>query len=207
MENLRVDCLELGELPTNTYVLSNEKKECLIIDPSDGFDEITDFLSERSLKPSLICLTHGHDDHFGSVNALRQKYGILAGISKEEEDLLISVNYNLSRMFGHPRVLEADLFFLDGQKVPLLGTEMTVILTPGHTPGGCCFYFLFSGDSLFAGSVGRTDFPGGSGAALLRSLREKIMTLPDDVRVYSGHGPSTTIGQEKAYNPYVNGDF
>lgn len=208
MAELKVECLELGMLPTNTYLVTNEQTgECLIIDPSDGSGQIVRHLEENGAKPVAIYLTHGHDDHLGSVNDLKRKYGILCYISKDEEEFAESTYYNLSNMFGHPRAIEPDMFFLDGQKVRVLGTGMTVFLTPGHTPGGECFYFekeklLFSGDTLFRESVGRSDFPGGSTLALISSVK-RLMSLPEDVKVFPGHGPATDIGHERKYNPYV----
>lgn len=208
MADLQVHVLELGMLPTNTYLLVREEtKECLIIDPSDDEEgQISSFLQQRALTPQAIFLTHGHDDHIGSVNALKRRYGIKAYIAKDEEEFVESTYFNLSQMFGHPRVIEPDLFFLDGQQMDILGTRMQVIATPGHTPGGECFYFpeeklLFSGDTLFLESVGRSDFPGGSTLSLIASVR-KLMELPEDVAVLPGHGERTTIGHEKKFNPY-----
>ena len=209
MAKISVICLEVGMLPTNTWIVWNEDtKECVIIDPSDGFDEIVHAIGERELTPVAIWITHGHDDHFGSVNDLKRKYGILTYIMKEEEQAIISIQYNLSAFQGHPRITEPDMFFLDGQKVPVLGTNMTALLTPGHTVGGGCYSFpqekiVFTGDTLFRDSVGRSDFPGGDALLLIRSIREKLMTLPDDTVVCPGHGPSTTIGHERKYNPFL----
>ena len=211
MADLEVTGLVLGMIETNSYIVGNRQtKEALLIDPSDGADRIIGFLTEKEYRPVAIYLTHGHDDHFGSVNELKREYGLLTYIMKEEEEFVQSVNFNLSGLFRHPRVTEPEMFFVDGQKVRVLGTEMTAILTPGHTPGGACFYFpeeklLFTGDTLFSGSVGRSDFPGGAGRLLIRSVQEKLMPLPDDVRVYPGHGPDTTIGEERRYNPYIRG--
>ena len=211
MADLELTVLVLGIIETNTYILANKQtKEALLIDPADGADRIMDFLAEKEYHPAAIYLTHGHDDHFGAVNELKREFGLLTYIMKEEEEFVQSVNFNLSGLFGHPRVTEPEMFFVDGQKVRVLGTEMTAILTPGHTPGGACYYFpeeklLFSGDTLFCESVGRSDFPGGNGEQLIRSVREKLMPLPDDVKVYPGHGPDTTIGYERRHNPYVRG--
>ena len=209
MANIKVHCMELGALPTNTYVVWNEEtKECVIIDPSDGFDMIERFIDEHTLSPKAVWLTHGHDDHIGSAADLRSRYGALLYAMKQEEEALYSIRYNLSGMMGHPRVVEADMFFVDGQKLPVLGTCMTALLTPGHTVGGGCYYFpeekmVFTGDSLFRESIGRSDFPGGDTLMLLRSVKEKLLPLPDDTQVYPGHGPSTSIGHERKYNPFL----
>lgn len=209
MAEIQVRCLELGMLPTNTYIVWNaQTKECVVIDPSDGFDEIVQCIEEEKLHPAAIWITHGHDDHFGAANDLKRKYGLLTFVMKEEEEAIISVRYNLSMNMGHPRVTEPDLFFIDNQTVPVLGTSMKALLTPGHTVGGGCFYFpeekiVFTGDTLFRESIGRSDFPGGNTLQLLRSVREKLMTLPDDTVVFPGHGPKTSIGHERKYNPFL----
>ncbi len=209
MAALKVHCLELGPIETNSYIVCNEDtKQALLIDPSDGADKIIRVLEDGNYTPVAIYITHGHDDHFGSVNELKRKYGLLVYIMKEEEEFVESILYNLSQDFGHPRVIEPDMFFIDGQTVRVLDTEMKALLTPGHTVGGACYYFpeekmVFTGDTLFRGSIGRSDFPGGDYKTLLHSLCEVLMKLPDDVTVYPGHGPASSIGEERKYNPFV----
>ena len=209
MADIRVRCLELGALPTNTYVVWNEDtKDCVLIDPSDGFDEILRCMEEEKLSPKAIWITHGHDDHIGAVNELKRTYKLLAYIMKDEEEAVISPIYNLSGRMGRPRVVEPDMTFLDRQTIAVLGTSMTALLTPGHTVGGGCFWFpeekiIFTGDTLFLESIGRSDFPGGDTLTLLRSIKETLMELPDDTVVFPGHGPATTIGHERKYNPFL----
>ena len=209
MANIQVRCLELGLLPTNTYVVWNDAtKECVLIDPSDGFDEIVQCMEEEKLTPKAVWITHGHDDHIGAVNELKRTYKLLAYIMKDEEEAVISPIYNLSGRMGHPRVVEPDMTFLDRQTIAVLGTSMTALLTPGHTVGGGCFWFpeekiIFTGDTLFLESIGRSDFPGGDTLTLLRSIKETLMELPDDTVVFPGHGPATTIGHERKYNPFL----
>ena len=124
MANIQVRCLELGLLPTNTYVVWNDDtKECVLIDPSDGFDEIVQCMEEEKLTPKAVWITHGHDDHIGAVNELKRTYGLLAYIMKDEEEAVISPIYNLSGRMGHPRVVEPDMTFLDRQTIAVLGIE------------------------------------------------------------------------------------
>ena len=212
MADLRVDCLELGMLQTNTYIVWNaDTLECVVIDPSDGFGILDARIKEKNLHPAAVYLTHGHDDHIGSVNEMKRVYGILVYLMKEEEEFVESVQYNLSMTFGRPRLVEPDMFFIDGQEVSVLGTRMKALLTPGHTPGGGSYYFpdekmVFTGDTLFCESVGRSDFPGGNGRMLIDSIIGKLMPLPDDTVVYPGHGPLTSIGHERRHNYFLAGN-
>ena len=153
-----------------------------------------------------IFLTHGHFDHIGAVKELKDTFRVPVYASKEEnEQVLGKLDVNLSAMFGMPMTLQADRVLRDGEKVEIIGTTLTCILTPGHTAGGMCYYSeelqsVIAGDTLFCGSVGRTDFPTGNGAVLLNSIHEKLFTLPDETKVFPGHMDSTTIGWEKETN-------
>ena len=145
------------------------------------------------------------------VAGLKEKLGIRVYACEKERELLADPGQNLSTaLFGRGVSLSADVWVKDGQVIEAAGLRFRVFATPGHTPGGCCYYnqeagVLFSGDTLFAGSVGRTDFPGGSMGELVRSVKEKLAVLPEETVVYPGHMETTTIGAERRYNPYLGG--
>lgn len=207
MKKLDIVWLVLGPVQTNVYIVYNKgSKEAFIIDPADRADKISAKLEELGLLPRAILLTHGHFDHIAAVDELRAKYNILSYITKEDSLMAADsqANAGLSLM-GRSISCSCDRLLADSDKLTLAGAEITVIKTPGHTSGSCCFYIpseevLFSGDTLFAGSYGRCDLPGGSEASILRSIRERLFTLQDNTEVYPGHMDSTTIGYEKKYN-------
>ena len=156
---------------------------------------------------NAILLTHGHFDHIWGANELRRLSGAKIYAYEGEKELCEDAGKNVSRDAGRPETVRADFYEKDGALLELGGFSLKLIATPGHTGGSCCYYLeeekiLFSGDTLFEGSVGRTDFPTGSMGSLVRSIKERLLVLPDDVTVYPGHGDSTTIGDEKKYNPY-----
>ena len=210
---VKIESMVLGAVATNCYfVINEETKEAIVIDPADRADRILKKAAEEGLTLAAVLLTHGHGDHIMAVPELREKTGIPVYACKAEEELLADPNQNLSAMlFGKPLSLKADVWTCDEQELTVAGMKFRVLFTPGHTPGGCCYYsreagVLFSGDTLFCGSVGRTDFPGGSMGTLTRSIREKLMPLPDETAVYAGHQDETTVGAERRYNPFL-GDF
>ncbi len=207
---MKIESMVLGAVATNCYfVINEETKETIVIDPADRADRILEKASAEGLSLKAVFLTHGHADHMLAVPELREKTGIPVYASQAEEKLLADPNQNLSLgLFGKSLSLKADVLTEDGQELEAAGMKFRVLFTPGHTPGGCCYYnqeenVLFSGDTLFCGSVGRTDFPGGSMGTLVRSIGEKLMPLPDETRVYPGHQEETTIGAERRYNPYL----
>lgn len=209
MKKLELQNCIVGSVYTNCYFLKNkETGELLIVDPGDAADMIERKVSEMQGKPVGILLTHGHFDHIMAADEVRKKYNIPIYASEKEEMTLLNPKVNLS-VFGHGScTLDADVYLKDLQVVELAGFSVQMIETPGHTVGSCCYYLkeegvLFSGDTVFQGSVGRTDFPEGSTAAIVRSLHRLLDTLPDETEVYPGHDASTTIGYEKRYNPFV----
>ena len=207
---IRVDYMVVGPVSTNCYFLVNEElREAVIVDPGENARQIQGYLAENELKPVAILLTHGHFDHMMAATALRDAYGIKVYATAKEKELLNSSTLNLSKGFLRTDyTMDADIYCKEGDEFYLAGCSIRVLETPGHTPGGCCYYIpsqnmMFSGDTLFYGSIGRTDFPGGSFKELSRSIKEKLYVLPAETICYSGHGEATKVGFEKEHNPYV----
>jgi len=208
---MKIDYLILGGYQTNCYVLRKDDsaKDCLIIDPGLEAEELIEFLDKEKLNPVAVVLTHGHIDHIAGVVTLRDRFAqIKVYIHNLDAEMLTNPNINLSAMSGMAIVTEAeDVSLKERDVIDLAGVKLLVLHTPGHTPGGISLYskqtgVVFVGDTLFADSIGRTDFPGGSMSQLLNSVREKLFTLPEQTEVYPGHGPATTIAAEKAHNPF-----
>lgn len=210
MADLEIFQKTLGDLGTNCYLLVNhDTKECVVFDPADEAHVLKEIFDHPDFNLKGIFLTHGHFDHIGAAKELKDTYNVPIYASKEENDqILMKLGGNLSAMFGKPMTLEADELLHDGDKLDILGTTLECMLTPGHTAGGMCFYCeelksVIVGDTLFCESVGRTDFPTGSGSVLVNSIREKLFVLPDDTKVFPGHMGTTTIGWEKENNPFI----
>ncbi len=209
INGLEIDSVVVGSVGTNCYIVRKEDEDrCVVIDPGDRGGMIARFLSRNALKVEDVLLTHAHFDHIMGVPELMQAAGGRLCLSEQETALLANADLNVSSMVGRPVELEADITFRDGQVYETAGMAVTVMDTPGHTKGSCCYYFeeykvLFCGDTLFFESVGRTDLPTGSQASLLSSLNDKVFGLPDEVKVFPGHGPATDIGYEKKNNPYA----
>jgi glyoxylase-like metal-dependent hydrolase (beta-lactamase superfamily II) len=217
---MKIDRLVLGEFETNSYILRSSEKatECLIIDTGLDVRPLLEFLDENKINPVAVILTHGHIDHIAGVEELRARYpAIKVYIHKlDAESLTDSVN-NLSFMVdstsspqagGTFSTEEADHLVDEPDIIEEAGMPLRVIHTPGHTPGGICLYsqkegIIFAGDTLFADSVGRTDFPGGDMRRLIEGIKEKLLKLPDETVVFPGHGEQTTIGREKKNNPFL----
>jgi glyoxylase-like metal-dependent hydrolase (beta-lactamase superfamily II) len=209
---VQIDCLALGDFETNCYVVrsSAAEKSCLIIDPGFSAEPLIEFLRENSLRPQRVLLTHGHCDHIAGLALLYEEYNPLpVCISSQDASMLTDDMQNLSMMMGLSLQLKpADERINSGDTITLGSLSFTVLPTPGHTPGGVSFYnaengVVFTGDALFAGSIGRDDFPGGDRQILLDGIRKQLFILPDETRAYPGHGPQTTVGIEKRSNPFL----
>ncbi len=204
---MKYEIVVVGALETNCYlVYCEESRACAIVDPGAEPGKIVHAVAELELKPALILNTHGHVDHVGANREMKDKYGVPLYLHSADADLLKGPEHiELSLLLG---VLESplpDRLLVDGDDVPVGRSSLRVIHTPGHTPGSVGFLgggVYFSGDTLFCGGVGRTDLPGGSWKDLERSIRERILVLPDRTLVLPGHGPRTTVEQEKLSNPF-----
>ena len=200
---MQIERFIVGMVGTNCYVVSNEEtSECFLVDPGAYSDK------EHELKPQAILLTHGHFDHIMGLDGVLREFPIPVYAQEEEEILLKDASYNASVSYGPAYTFSGASYIKDGQILELAGMTIRAIHTPGHTIGGCCYYIesehvLFSGDTLFHDSVGRTDFPTGSQSQLVRSIREKLLGLPEETVVCPGHMSETTIGHEKKYNPFL----
>ena len=209
MGKLELQQMVLGPVYTNCYFLKNkETGEALIVDPADSPKRIFQKVEDMGAKPVGILLTHGHFDHIMAVQAVKAEYQIPVYACRQEEAMLAEPTVNMTAVYGRSCSIKPDVLLDDGQIFEAAGFSIQMFHTPGHTKGSCCYYIkdegvLFSGDTLFCGSVGRTDFPGGSSAEIVRSLHKLVDTLPEDTEVFPGHDASTTIGYEKRYNPFV----
>lgn len=210
--NMIFETIVVGELGVNCYLLADsDTKEGIVIDPGAEPERILSAVKNNGVKVLTVLNTHGHFDHIGGNRRVAEATGGKLMISKEDEHFLSRASSSAS-MYG----LAAEdspspaSFLAEGDTIRFGRHELKVIHIPGHSPGGSCFYLakdgiLISGDSLFAESIGRTDLPGGSQAQLVGAIRSKLLSLPEDTRVFPGHGPATTIGHEKRHNPYLGG--
>jgi len=205
---MKYEVIVVGALETNSYlVFCKETCECAIIDPAAEADKIFVLITKKSLKPVVILNTHGHIDHIGANKDMKDRFNIPLCIHSLDSPMLKNGQQSEWSFFLQAKTSPpADSFFEDGDKIEIGESFLQVLHTPGHSPGSVSFVansFLLSGDTLFCGGVGRTDLPGGNWEKLENSLKNKILTLPDNMIVLPGHGPSTTIGQEKSSNPFI----
>jgi glyoxylase-like metal-dependent hydrolase (beta-lactamase superfamily II) len=208
---MKIEMIPIGSIGTNCYIAWDEKsKECFVVDPADDAPQVRAIIEREGLRVKYVVLTHGHGDHIGGVKGLLSEFpdAKLAAGAKELSLLgNASINYT-PEILGRSVELEPDIKLSEGDELTVGSEILRVIETPGHTPGGISILTddgkaLFSGDTLFRASIGRTDLPGGDYAVLIQTIREKLFVLPDDVKVYPGHMEDTTIGLEKEYNPFV----
>jgi glyoxylase-like metal-dependent hydrolase (beta-lactamase superfamily II) len=206
---MKIHSFLLGPIENNAFVVEGENSECVIIDAPIGVEELILFIQEKKLNPKAVLLTHGHFDHVNGLPELKKHWNCPVYIHQDDAAFLNDPQLNGSLYFGFPSISEkADFLLTDKQILPLAGLEFSVIHTPGHTQGGCCFYAegtLFSGDTLFYLGIGRTDLPGGSNQKLIQVICEKLLILPPATVVLPGHGGTTTIEKEKKSNFFLRG--
>ena len=199
-----IKTIPTGMIEENCYIVMAENtNEGFLVDPGADAQILANAVENMKMKPKFILLTHGHWDHVGAVVELKDKFNIPFYISTNDNDMI------QSGQDTYGSTPNPDGYLKEGDTFKFADKTIRVIETPGHTPGGVCFLVdksLFTGDTLFNGTIGRTDFVGGSFETLVSSVRRKLATLPEDIKVYPGHGPSTTIGLEKRQNPYILGD-
>ena len=210
---MKVTCITFNAFSENTYVLSDDTKECIVIDPGcyDKAEkqQLADFIKTEDLKVVHLLNTHCHIDHVFGNKFVADTYNVPLEIHEKDLDVLRSVPAYAPN-YGFPNYEEQlpGAYLKEGEKVKFGNTELDILFTPGHSPGHVVFYnqpekVCIGGDVLFQSSIGRTDLPGGDFDTLIQSIKTKLFTLPDDVTVYPGHGPETTIGYEKKHNPFL----
>lgn len=205
---MKILALEVGMIGTNCYIAINEATNAgVVIDPGGDGAKILSIIEKHGVKIEAIFITHGHSDHIMALDEVRSATGAKVYISKADEPMLTNANTNLSMFMGQNQTFSAaDEYFTDNQELSVAGMNFKILATPGHTLGGMCILtdkVVFCGDTIFAESIGRTDLPGGSYEQILKSIKEKILPLADDVQLLPGHGPATTVGWERRRNPFL----
>lgn len=206
---MKYETLVVGALETNCYLVYCQKTmECAVVDPGAEAEDIFRLITKKGLKPTVILNTHGHVDHVGANRDVKEKFNIPLYIHSADSPMLEKVQESELAIFLEAKDSPSPDYLLeDGDRIKVGKSFLKVIHTPGHSPGSVSFLgdgFLISGDTLFSGGVGRTDFPGGSWKELENSIRNKILTMPDEMIVLPGHGPATTVEQERSSNPFIS---
>jgi len=200
-------CLPVGFLAANCYILGDEKtKKAVIIDPGGDAQSILNVINKNDFCVELVILTHGHPDHIGALQEILRKTGAKVAFHEKEEALLLNAKKQRQGYFDIESSSEVKIKLKGGEILKIGEINLKIIHTPGHTPGGICIKvndMIFTGDTLFAGSIGRTDFPGGSYEQIMESINTKLLTQKDQTVIYPGHGGKSTIKQEKATNPFL----
>ena len=199
---------QTGPLRTNTYLVYDETKEAFLVDPGSYLKQISNKIVEKELNLKYIVLTHGHADHIGGIKNFKADFPDVkvVALDKEKEVLNDAVLNNSTQILGGIVTMDADEYIEEGTTLQVGNMALKIVATPGHTPGGMSIILddmVFCGDTLFKGSIGRSDFPGGDYLTLIDSIKTKLFALPDDTKVYPGHMQKTTIGWEKKHNPFV----
>ena len=207
---VRIKQMVVGPIGTNCYIVNREgSREAVVVDPGASGDRIADGMKKEGLIPVAVLLTHGHFDHYEGVPELTAALGGKVYILDKEMELIKDPSLNGSQgMMGRGTAIEPECTLKDGEVLSAAGMDFKVMHTPGHTSGGCCYYLedekiLFAGDTIFMESIGRTDLPTGNMSQILESVRDRILKLPDDVRILPGHGPITDVAYERQNNPYA----
>ena len=206
---MKVESIVLGSIGTNCYIVTNEEtKECFAVDMAECPQEYVNYIKNNGLEMKALFLTHGHSDHIMGIDDFLKAFPVPVYAGEDELPVIEDDRLNVSSMYGPKYAFHGAQPVRDGQVIECAGIEVDVLQTPGHTVGGCCYYLpkehrLFSGDTLFCASIGRTDLPTGSSSQLVRSVQEKIMTLPDDTKIYPGHMEETSVQFEKEHNPFI----
>ncbi len=199
---MKLKKLIVGAYWTNCYiVIDEEESKCAVIDPGDNVEDIIRAIDDSKAKVEYILLTHGHADHTGAAKEIKSKYNAPIAVNREDYNMMKSGEF----MYGN-LIDEVDIYIEDNDVFEVGNIKLKTLYTPGHTPGGVSFFTgdtVFTGDTLFLYSVGRTDFKGGNHNTLINSIKSKLIVLPDETVVLPGHGPQTSIGQEKMENPFL----